>query len=581
MPVVMTKAEWARIAQWTDANREDPETTRRREYVKYLNEVSQQMTKHWPNSLENVNKRNEELRRARIEAAEQANTKFYKRYIKRKQEEQEQLMYSARDTVFKNKDAPKLLLSAVIETVIQKERLEQLKFNEELKRQAAEQKRQDDDDIIRKSKEWHELMALRKKRRFEANKKHQNDILEQAKEVSDRNRNEYETELNLQKIDNIKADQQMAAIKKFEEEFQAAEKARIWSDMKRSRAEAEQRRKEQEARERMDDRLLDVLLRSRARIEQKRRQTEKDVKDEKLRVLEKISQKLESGDAAREAKEQAILQKAIQEKEAIAEARRQAQEKKKEQFKQQRVEDRKKFLRDEAQRLQDFNTVRQWDIMNRFKNVELYEDFQEKLREEKERKIKEYREDILKLWQERDERDARERAERRYFYGELAEQKLRAADNKLLTHAAALLDEARRHGRPDYALHRAIDRYCKLYRLYPMPELPSSIQEHFQRYAPRDQSKPDAGYELPPPPKQTVTADDDDAALDVAKRDGLHEAEPPKASNAKEEIVMDYKRIGRANGLQRKSSSHETTLPPITTIPCKTPQCSCELKKGK
>lgn len=57
-----------------------------------------------------MNKRNEELRQARIEVAEQANTKFYKRYLKRKKEEQERLMYSARDVVFKNKDAPKLLL---------------------------------------------------------------------------------------------------------------------------------------------------------------------------------------------------------------------------------------------------------------------------------------------------------------------------------------------------------------------------------------------------------------------------------------------------------------------------------------
>lgn len=57
-----------------------------------------------------MNKRNEELRLARIEATEKANSKFYKRYLKRQKEEQERLMYSARDVVFKNKDAPKLML---------------------------------------------------------------------------------------------------------------------------------------------------------------------------------------------------------------------------------------------------------------------------------------------------------------------------------------------------------------------------------------------------------------------------------------------------------------------------------------
>lgn len=41
------------------------------------------------------------------------------------------------------------------------------------------------------------------------------------------------------------------------------------------------------------------------------------IQAEKLQVLEKISQKLESGDAAREEKEQKILDKAIKEKEEM------------------------------------------------------------------------------------------------------------------------------------------------------------------------------------------------------------------------------------------------------------------------
>ncbi|XP_038222672.1 trichohyalin-like [Zerene cesonia] len=507
----MTKDEWSRITRWTDTNREDPEVTRRREYVRYLDQASREMTKNWPNSLENVNKRNEELRRERIEAAEAANSKFYQQYLKRKREEQRELMYSARETVFKNKDAPKLLLS--------------------------------------------------------------------AHEVAERNRIEYETELDLQKIDNIKADEQMEELRKFEEDFKAAEKARIWSDMERSRGEAAQRRREVAARDRMDDRLIDVLQRSRARVERRRKQTESDVKEEKLRVLEKISQKLESGDAAREAKEQENLQKAVKEKEAAAEARRQADANKREKFKQERIEVRNQFLRDEERRLHEFNTMRQWEIMNRFKNAELYQDFQENLRLEKEKKIKQYREDILKLWRERDEREARERAETRHFYGSLAESKLRDADNKLLTHAARLLDEARAHQRPTHALHKAIDRYCKQYRLYPMPQLPASLQEHSGGYAPRDLSRPDAGYEYPPPPQP----EGEPAAAAPARRDGLQPAAvsnlilaAPGSSNVNPKgasAAEDYKRAAPANGLQRKKSS----LPQI--VPCKTESCRCSLKK--
>ncbi|CAK1555488.1 unnamed protein product [Leptosia nina] len=568
MPIVMTKDEWSRIVRWTDSSREDQEVLRRKEYVKYLDDSSRNMTKNWPNSLENVNKRNEELRRGRIEAAEQANSRFYQQYLKRKREEQRELMYSARETVFKNKDAPKLLLSAVIETVIQKERQEQLKFNAKLKHLAAEQKRKDDNDIIKKAKEWNDLMALRRKRRFDANKQYQKEISDQAHEISERNRIEYETELGMQKVDNMRANEQMDELKKFDDEFKAAEKARILSDMKRSREEVEQRRRETEARDKMDDRLIDVLQRSRARVERRRKQTEIDVKAEKLRVLEKISQKLESGDAAREAKDNANLQKAIQEKEAAAEARRQADARKREQFKQERIEVRQQYLRDEAQRLHEFNTMRQWEIMNRFKNAELYEDFQEKLRLDKEKKIKQYREDILKLWKERDDRDAKERADTRYFYGELAEKKLRDADNKLLTLGSRLLEEARENGRPEYALHRALERYCKQYRLYPMPELPRSMQEHYGPYAPVDLSRPDAEYKYPAPPLP------EDHHEQASKRDGLQSFESivGVSKSEKKQEQADYKRAGPANGLQRKRDS-------LPKIQCKNDTCGCELKK--
>lgn len=58
----------------------------------------------------------------------------------------------------------------------------------------------------------------------------------------------------------------------------AEEKARIWSDMKRSKEEVDARRAEVAARDRLDDKLQDVLLRSRARTEDKRRRTEKEVR---------------------------------------------------------------------------------------------------------------------------------------------------------------------------------------------------------------------------------------------------------------------------------------------------------------
>ncbi|KAJ8715325.1 hypothetical protein PYW08_005306 [Mythimna loreyi] len=587
MPIVIRKDEWNRINNWANFDAEDPEVVRRREYVKFLNETSQVMTKAWPNSLENVNKRNEELRIARNLQAEQTNTKFYARYLRKKKEEQERLMYSARDMVFKNKDAPKLLLSAVIETAVQKEREEQVKFLNERRKEEAERKREDDDEIIRKAKEWHELMALRKKRRWDANKQHQKDILDQAHEVAERNRTEYETELNLQKIDNILAREQMDALKKFDEEFRAEERARIFRAIEQDRKETRDRKREQDARDKMDDKLIEVLQKSRCRIEQKRKKTEADLKNEKLRVLEKISQRLESGDAVRNAKEQAILDKAVKEKNDLNEARHQALLKKQEQFRQDRMASRAKFLKDEEQRLRDFNTTRQWDIMNRFKNIEIYEEFQENLRKQKERKIAEYRAEILRLWKEREDREAKERADTRYFYGELAEKKLRAADNKLLTHAAGLLQEAKEHGRPDYALHRAIDAYCKLYRLYPMPDLPRSMQEHFTGYTPWDGSRPDRDYVEPPPPhprKKAVPLPAPNAPQETTRTNGLQAVDKPGPSKPKEEKkeenVQDYKRSAPANGLQRRNLEQTFSLPPITVVPCTNESCRCELKPG-
>lgn len=49
----------------------------------------------------------------------------------------------------------------------------------ERRREEAENKRKNDDRIIQQAKDWHDLMALRKKRRFEANKVYQKEILDQ------------------------------------------------------------------------------------------------------------------------------------------------------------------------------------------------------------------------------------------------------------------------------------------------------------------------------------------------------------------------------------------------------------------
>lgn len=52
MPIVLSADEWARIRRWTETGREDPDVVRRREYVRYLDQASKEMTKAWPNSLE-------------------------------------------------------------------------------------------------------------------------------------------------------------------------------------------------------------------------------------------------------------------------------------------------------------------------------------------------------------------------------------------------------------------------------------------------------------------------------------------------------------------------------------------------
>ncbi|XP_049876457.1 trichohyalin-like [Pectinophora gossypiella] len=593
VPIVVTKDEWGRILKWTDTNREDPEVIRRREYLKYLNDTSAKMTKNWPNSLENVNKRNEEVRRARIEAAENANSKFYKRYVKRKREEQQRLMYSARDTVFKNKDAPKLLLSAVVESCVLKEREEQIKFDKEfIHKYNAEQKRLNDEDITRRAKEWNDMMDERKKKRFQVNKQHQKELLEQAAEVAERERKQHEEELSMQRQDIINSNKEMKAIKKFETEFKEAEKARIWADNKRSMDELQALRNEMAARDKMDDKLIDVLLRSRCRIEAKRKATEKEIRDEKLRVLDAISKKLESGDAARDAREQASLEKAKKERDAAVDARHKAQEDKEAKHNKEKRDIHEQFLRDQAQKLHDEHNMMHWELMNRFKNQEIYEDYKEQLRLEKERKIKEYRENILAQWKERDERDAREKAETRYFYGALAMQKLRDADNKLLTHAAALLKEARDHGRPTLPIQKAIQRYCSMYRLYPMPDLPASLQEHFQSYAPWDGSKPDRDYRepAPPPPDRGPDAPDDgdDARcglqdlVKVPQKGGKQEKPAATAVKKAEAPAEDYKRQGPANGLQRRPDQENVVLPPIEAqkIPCRNDDCLCNIKYG-
>ncbi|KAI5632465.1 trichohyalin-like [Phthorimaea operculella] len=376
--------------------------------------------------------------------------------------------------------------------------------------------------------------------------------------------------------------QLLEVLTRLQARVEARRKATEKEVRKQSLKEREQRKREQAMRDHMDDQLLEVLTRSQARVEARRKATEKEIRDEKLRLLDAISKRLETSTSERDAKEQASFVKAIAERNAAVEARQKAALEKKERHRRDKMVAHEQFLRDEEQRLHEEETMAQWGLMNRFKNQEIYDEYRENMRKEKERKEKEYREAIIKQEEETTALAARARQESLHFYGALAEQKFREADNKLLTYSLQLLEEARRNGRPTLPIKKAIDRYCKMYRLYPMPNLPKSLQEHFAGYAPRDGSTPDVDYQEPPPPPPERSLTEMDDKYERQKRDGLQKIfkapkpkESPKSSEMKpQESLPDYKRQGRANGLQRKKTPpprEEIVLPPITvvTYPCK------------
>ncbi|CAG9129436.1 unnamed protein product [Plutella xylostella] len=585
-PLVMCKRDWDRLQRWSDMDKEDPEIIRKREYLQFLADQSKAMTKTWPNSLENVNRRNEEARRARYAAAEEANAKFYRQYVKRMKQQQQRLMHSARDTIFKNKDAPKLLLSAVIESVVQKERSEQVKFNNERRREANERKAKDEADIYSKAKHWHEENEEQRRRRFLANKEHQRELAEQIKEISDKNRRQYEEELSQQQEDNVKANLEIEAIREFEENLKAEEKARLHRATQQSLAERAGARAEAAARGRLQEQLQEALRRARARVQDRQRATERMIKEEKTKITRNITAALQSTEGERDAKEQASRDRAVKEKIALEDARAAAATQKQLQLRAERAAAHAQYLRDDAERIREVGAARQWEMLNRYKNNEVYEEFCEKQRHTKDKNTEEYRNTLIKQWQEREARDKAERDATRRFYGELAVKKMRAADNKLLTHAAALVEEARRHERPTFPIERAVQRYCLMNRLLPMPDLPSSQQEHFPRYRTVDLTKPDPDYKEPPsppaptdeagashgdlvsnivdestgkPPQEPQKVTSDEMWKTVGRRHGLGDIRKDSAyqesqGKTKKDSTQeqDYKRQGRANGMQQK-----------------------------
>ncbi|XP_063386686.1 uncharacterized protein LOC134672658 [Cydia fagiglandana] len=121
-----------------------------------------------------------------------------------------------------------------------------------------------------------------------------------------------------------------------------------------------------------------------------------------------------------------------------------------------------------------------------------------------------------------------------------------------------------------------------------MPELPKTLQSHFPDYGPKDSCMADPGYKPEPPPQPEPDEEAPPRAAgdhnNVGKRSGLQPAlngdkAGPSASASVEETVADYKRVGRANGLQRTPAECDLfKLPPISVVPCQTPSCPCPLK---
>ncbi|XP_017768598.1 PREDICTED: trichohyalin-like [Nicrophorus vespilloides] len=453
------KENWSNITVHLDRNRliaeanEDEENKR-----KAMKEASDEMTKNWDNSVENLRKRKEEQRFMKFEAKEDKNMKRYLELQKMQAEERQIYVDAMRDKITMKKDYPKSLHTAlgVSEMVYENDRHLELKekIRDHFRMEEAKYAKKVKDDAAAEAFE----NAEKARKEAEKNKKYGKELMQQIEGNRLEKERMRQATIDRELDDYDRRAKEMAQIEKYKEDTRLSNR----KDAKRaltSNIEAQRKYRETMAAEdKQLDLIISIIDSSKKKIECMKKNKEHEMMEKRLDAAQRIAKLASEDQFERQMKEEASLKKAIDEREEQYWKKVAHDKEKKERAKNDLIESRKEWLEREEHRKCNEQELSKWEMLNRCKIVEEEIKHKEQLEAERREEMDLRRKELEEQLAENEKDLKAARVSKRKEYEESLD-KFKEEDDEFFKYANELLENTKNRGRIIYPIQKVIHSY--------------------------------------------------------------------------------------------------------------------------
>ncbi|CAG9767453.1 unnamed protein product [Ceutorhynchus assimilis] len=424
---------------------------------KYLKDGSRNMTESWPNSLENVRKRKE---KERLELIEQRKEERERRFFQLRKEQEEirkAYMEKVKKQIYMTTGHARDLTSALLTSEVLFERQKQQEFQEKIKIHEIEEEKIYAETQKKLAEEEAVAKEEKKQKILEKEKKHFEELKIIVAEKNTAKKAAKEEKIKKEALDNIEAVKEEEIFKKIILEDKLQRKKQLFEERKTYLREQKEREAQTLKEQKELDEVIQIYTDTKHNIDCMRKAREKELRDNAVKLREKIAAMVMAEEMDKSAAEELILKKAIKEKEAAEIEKNKAKQEYDKKMKEEIIKNREEVLAREEERKQKENEIKKWELLNRFKTdqyMKIYED-------QKKRKLWH---DIIKYRQELCEQIEENKIQaitEKMIDDALSRTSVKGDDAKFFKYANEVLEMAKRKKRNTKPIERVITKYIK------------------------------------------------------------------------------------------------------------------------
>ncbi|XP_011648201.2 trichohyalin-like [Pogonomyrmex barbatus] len=464
--LIVTKDTFQRFVDYTtEKDRIAAQQEKEAAKLAALRKATYEKSKTWESTIENIKARRRDELLSKRQKAEEERKMFVKEMTEKKVAERAEVVQQARRLLQQKRPLCRQINRALLVSECFRELDAQVAFQKTIRAMDKEQEAEYVNSIKTDVARYEEQKKQEAKEREKKTEDYRTALQKQIEENKRDNKLKMTEKLEAEKQDLINITRNMQLTKEKEMQDILNKKKRFQQCFKEAIEEKKQFELKLNHNEEFEDQALEVCREAKDRIQKIHKSVALKEKEEKARQMKIIAEQYVSPEKTREAKEQEILRKAIEEKEAAEVEKRKAQKEREEKMRALMEEYRLHDAAIKTKQRQEEKHLKAWEMMQRFKKDEYDKQTNLEERERQWQQKLEYRNELRRDIEER--RIEKEREEVREAEAKAeAKTAIEKANQRILLYGDEVLEESK-GVRPLYPIIKAIEEIKKEIGLMP------------------------------------------------------------------------------------------------------------------